>query len=256
LRFGAYEDVFLFTFSLIANFYYILSSTYAITVDHATYAFAKRVYNIVANRVLKVYPPYGSILSLEGRESKQIPEIIDRGGYILSFTVLSKKGAYLKFEAKPHAIVLYLLAKKANFDVVLAGSSYEDWKLVLPSLRPPKSLHIIGRGFSDSAIAKMYRNALLVVSPITNRNISNRLLEALFYGKATITTEVVRFIHPELKHEKHIYVSTWDTIVEDSLNVLRNEEMLKMLEHGAKEAYAKFFSTKHNIEVVRRLLGD
>jgi len=32
--------------------------------------------------------------------------------------------------------------------------------------------------------------------------------------------------------------------------------MLKMLEHGAKEAYAKFFSTKHNIEAVRRLLGD
>ena len=132
LRFRAYEDVFLFIPSLIANLYYILSSTYAIAVDHATYAFAKRIYNIVANKVLKVYPPYGFIL--EGEESKQVPEIIDRGGYILGFTVLSKKGAHLKFEAKPHAVVLYLLAKKANFDVVLAGSSYEDWKSVFSSL--------------------------------------------------------------------------------------------------------------------------
>jgi len=107
-------------------------------VDHATYAFAKRVYNIIANRVLKVYLPYGSILNLEGRESKQIPEIIDRGGYILGLTILSKKGAYLKFEAKPHAIVLYLLAKKANFDVVLAGSSCEDWKCVFPPFKTSK----------------------------------------------------------------------------------------------------------------------
>jgi len=53
-----------------------------------------------------------------------------------------------------------------------------------------------------------------------HRNISNRFLEALFYGKAAIITEIVRFIHPELKHERHIYVSTWDTIVEDSLSIV------------------------------------
>jgi len=31
--------------------------------------------------------------------------------------------------------------------------------------------------------------------------------------------------------------------------------MLKILEHEAKEAYVKFLSTKHNIEVVRRLIN-
>jgi len=65
---------------------------------------------------------------------RQILEIVGRGSYIFGFKILSKRGAYLKFEAKPHAIVLYLLAKKANFDVVLAGSSYEDWKSVFSSL--------------------------------------------------------------------------------------------------------------------------
>jgi len=36
LRFGAYEDILLFVPSPVANFYYIISSTYAMAVDHAT----------------------------------------------------------------------------------------------------------------------------------------------------------------------------------------------------------------------------
>ena len=44
-----------------------------------------------------------------------------------------------------------------------------------------------------------------------------------------MTAEVVKFIRPELRLKKHIYVSTWDTIVEDSLSVLRNEAMVVLL---------------------------
>jgi len=253
LRFGAYEDAFLFIPSLIANLYYILSSTYAIAVDHATYAFAKKAYSIVANRVLKVYPPYGFIQE-KGEVEEAIPEIVDKGGYVLGLTVLGKKGAYLKFEAKPHAAVLYLLAKKTRHDVVLVGSSYDEWKRVFPGIEPPRNLHIIGKGFSDNTLAKIYRNARLVITPITNRNISNRLLEALFYGKPTITTEVVKHIHPELKHKKHVFVSNWDAIIGDSIRLLEGDDLLENLEQGAREAYNRFFSTRLNTEVVRRLV--
>jgi len=254
LRFGAYEDMLLFMPSLVANFYYILSSTYSMTVDHATYTFAKKTYAFLADRVSKVYPPYGFIPRKVGVK-KDVPEIVDKGGYILGFTILAKKGAYLKFEAKPHAIVLYLLAKRAGLDVALAGSSYDDWKRVFLGIEPPRNLHIIGKGFEDDVIAKIYRNALLVVTPITNRNISNRLLEALFYGKPIITTEVVRYIHPELGHKRHVFISTWDTIVEDSIKLLKNEDMLKHLEQGAREAYNKLFATKHSVKVVKRLIS-
>jgi len=99
----------------------IILNVYVIATDHAAYSFAEKVYNIVANKILKAYPLYSFIL--EDKELKQVLEIVGRGSYILDFKILSKRGAYL---AKPRAIVLYSLAKKANFDMVLAGSSYED----------------------------------------------------------------------------------------------------------------------------------
>jgi glycosyltransferase involved in cell wall biosynthesis len=92
--------------------------------------------------------------------------------------------------------------------------------------------------------------------PITNRNISNRLLEGLFYGKPIITTEVVKYIHPELIHGVHVFISTWDSIVNDAIMLLRNDDVLKRLERGAKEAYNRFFSTRLNAEVIKRIIGD
>jgi len=253
LRFGAYEDIPLFVPSTLANMYYILRSVYSMAVDHATYAFATKIYQFVKDRIAKVYPPYGYVLSKD-ETSWEIPEIIDKGGYILGFTVLGKTGPYLKFEAKPHAVTLYLLAKKTGVDVVLAGSTYDDWRRVFPNTEPPRNLHIIGRGFPDNIIARIYRNAHLVIVPITNRSISNRLLEALFYGKPIVTSEVVRLIHPELEHKKHLLISSWDTIVDDAIKFLRNEDLLKSLEQGARQAYSKYFSTRHNVVILRKLL--
>jgi len=40
---------------------------------------------------LKIYPPYGFIQGEDGVR-QEIPEIIDRGSYILGFTIPSKKG--------------------------------------------------------------------------------------------------------------------------------------------------------------------
>jgi glycosyltransferase involved in cell wall biosynthesis len=254
LRYGAYEDTLIFIPSTIANAYYILNSTYSIALDHATYTFAKKFYPLLKSKIIKVYPPYGCILS-ENEVHQEVPEIIDRGNYILGFTTLGKRGPYLKFEAKPHAIVLYLLAKRTGMDVVLAGSDYDDWKHVFPGLEPPRNLHIVGKGFPDNIVAKMYKNALLAVTPISNRNISNRLLEALFYGKPVVTSEIAKLVHPELEHGKHLFISTWDTIVNDVIEVLKDEDLLRSLRQGAREAYDRYFSTKRNMMFVKRLLS-
>ncbi|MFP3144935.1 MAG: hypothetical protein RXQ93_07985, partial [Caldisphaera sp.] len=96
-------------------------------------------------------------------------------------------------------------------------------------------------------------NAKLIVIPITNRSISNRLLEALFYSKPIIASEIAVQLHPELKHGIHIYISNWDEIVEDNLKLLRDDEMLKRLEEGAKDAYNKYFSTGINAKIIERI---
>jgi glycosyltransferase involved in cell wall biosynthesis len=259
LRFGAYGDIALFVPSIIANMFYIAKSVYSMATDHATYSFALRIYPMFKDRLMKLYPPYGFIIKNKDMEQKEpkinseVLEVIDRGGYVLGFTVLSKKGAYLKFEAKPHAIVLYQIAKKANIDVIIAGSSPDDWRRAFPNIRVPPNLYLI-KGFSDSMLPKLYSNAKLIVIPITNRSISNRLLEALFYSKPIIASEIAVQLHPELKHGIHIYISNWDEIVEDNLKLLRDDEMLKRLEEGAKDAYNKYFSTGINAKIIERIV--
>jgi len=254
LRFGAREDVFIYVPSILANMTYMSNLTYIMTIDNATYSFAKKIYPMFKTRLLKIYPPYGFIREDNNREYPNIPEIIDRGDYVLGFTSLNKKGPYLKFEAKPHATVLYQLARNVDVNVILAGSTLEDWKQAFPNLEPPRNLHIIGRGLGDDIVAKLYDKAKLVVAPITNRNISNRLLEALFYGKPVISTEVVRYVHPELRHGKHVYISSWDNIVEDAIKLLRDDEAIEGLRLGAKEAYTTYFSTMRNVAFVKRLI--
>jgi len=257
LRFEAYEDIAIFMPSIIANMIYIANSAYSIATDHATYAFALRTYPMLRGRLLKLYPPYGFIPGDSKQENySKVLEVVDRGDYVLGFTTLGKSGVYLKFEAKPHAVVLYQIARKANIDVVLAGSSLDYWRRVFPSLKPPPNLHFVGAGFGDSVLAKLYSKARLFVMPITNRSISNRLLEGLFYGKPIITTEVVKYIHPELIHGVHVFISTWDSIVDNAIMLLRNDDILKRLERGAKEAYNRFFSARLNAEVVKKIVGD
>ncbi len=252
LRFGAYGDMLLYVPSTAANLVYVAESHYAIAVDHSTYMFAQQMYLPLRGRIAKLYPPYGFVA--ERGEDVAMPEAVERGGYILGFTSLNKTGAYLTFEAKPHAIVLYHIAKRTDLDVVLAGSTYEDWRRVFPTLSPPKNLHIVGRGFDDYTLAKLYEKAGLVVMPITNRSISNRLLEALFYRKAVVTSEVARLVHPELLHDVHVYISTWDAIVDDVVKIVQDDERIKRLEKGAEVAYRAMFSTSRNIKFVKRML--
>ena len=70
-----------------------------------------------------------------------------------------------------------------------------------------------------------------------------------------MTSEVVKLIHPELVHGRHVYVSNWDYIIDNVIRVARNEALLHELASGAKEAYNAFFSTKINSIFVKLLLN-
>jgi glycosyltransferase involved in cell wall biosynthesis len=258
LQLRCYQDLLIYLPSIIANLLYVSGSTYVMTLDNVTYMFARRTYSPLINRLIKAYPPYGYMTersenaSMPRNAGFHIPEVIERGDYILGFTVLSKRGVYLRAEAKPQAEALYLIAKKLGVDVVLAGSTLEDWKRVFPNIKPPKNLHIIGKGFDDLSLARLYRNAKMVILPITFLSISNRLLEALFYGKPIVTTTYAKYLHPELIHGKHIYVS--NNIVQDVKMLLKQEGVFKVLEQGAKEAYTMFFSTTRNLKILKSII--
>ena len=52
----------------------------------------------------------------------------------------------------------------------------------------------------------------------------------------------------------HIFISTWDSIVNDVVKLLKKDENLESLGQGARKAYATLFSTKLNAEIVKRML--
>jgi glycosyltransferase involved in cell wall biosynthesis len=259
MRLGCYPELLVYLPSIIANLFYISNSTYVMTLDNVTFTFARKAYPLLTHRLTKIYPPYGyittrrpEIISSSKNAKFYESEVIERGDYILGFTGLSKRGVYLEAEAKPQAEALYLIAKKLNVDVVLAGSTLEDWKQVFPGIEPPKNLHIIGKGFSDQFLAKLYSNARIVVLPISFLSISNRFLEVLFYGKPVVTTIFAKHLHPELIHGRHFYLS--NNIVQDVKTLLKLEEFVENLRQGAKEAYNVFFSTKRNLKILRSML--
>lgn len=250
LSHGAYEDILLFAPSIISNLIYMIISNVAIAIDNATFQYARRLYRIYSNRIYKIYPPYGYIVrDQESSERDQV--VVDQveriGEYVLGFTILSKKGPYLKFEAKPHALALYRIARRLrDVNVLVAGSSLEEWRRVFPGLPRPKNMFFV-KGFTDRALSVIYKNAIIVATPISNKSISNRLLEALYHGKPVITTEVVKSIHPELVHNENIYISSWSQIDEDVSKLIRDEQTLRVLEKGAREAYMRYFSTRVNV---------
>lgn len=257
LKYGAYEDIALFIPSLGSNLLYLSLSDAVIAIDDATYRFVRSTFKPYHSRIHKIYPPYGYIVRdrVDNVLDQVALDLLERiGEYVLGFTILGKSGSYLKFEAKPHAIALYKIARRLrDVNVVVAGSSLDEWKQVFPGVPKPDNLFFV-KGFTDKLLPYVYRRARLVVSPISNRNISNRLLEALYHGRPVVTTELAREIHPELIHGEHLYISTWNRIDEDVSRLVRSDQILELLEKGSRKAYNRYFSTRNNAIELKKLL--
>jgi len=250
LRYGAYGDLLLFYPSLVSNILEAALSDYAIVVDHPMY----EVLKLSVGRVVKIYPPAGF------RPGELNEDIVKRvrelEPYVIAVTVLSKRGAYLKFEAKPHALLFYRLAKAIpNLNFVVVGSTKEDFVGVFPELKDklPPNLHFVGRGFSDATLKELYRGALLSVNYISNRSISNRLLEALALGVPVIVNSMALKIHPELSYSLLIADSV-EEYRKMVLKTAKDDEFRLEVVKRQREAYLRYFSPRLNFHVTKSLL--
>jgi len=250
LRYGVYGDLLIFFPSLASNILEAALSDYAIVTDHPMY----EALRLSVGRVVKIYPPAGFRPGeLEEDIVKRVRELEP---YAIAVTVLSKRGPYLKFEAKPHALLFYGLAKAIpSLNLVVVGSTKEDFVKVFPELRDklPPNLYFIGRGFSDTTLKELYRSALFSVNYISNRNISNRLLEALALGVPVVVNSMALKIHPELSSSLLIAdsVEEYRRIVS---KVVDDEEFRSEIVKKQRKAYLRYFSPKLNFYMTRSLL--
>jgi glycosyltransferase involved in cell wall biosynthesis len=101
----------------------------------------------------------------------------------------------------------------------------------------------------------------LVVIPIFSRALSNRLLEALYYGRPILTNIYAKLIFKKLEHLHHIFISDnyaeYPSIIR---KLFKNEALLEELALGAKKAYNSFFSARKcgfaMKRVIERIVSD
>ncbi|MCX8199465.1 MAG: glycosyltransferase [Sulfolobales archaeon] len=255
LKHGAYSDLLLFIPSLITNLTEALMSDGIIVSDDVIY---KALKELGVNRVrslVKVYPPAG--FSLRGKLNNNVIEKIrEAEPYVLAMTVLSKTGAYLKFEAKPHSLLFYYLAKRIpSINFLIGGSNKEEFVRIFPNIRNkmPKNLIFIGRGFTDDTLKILYQHSIATVTYISNRSISNRLLEAMALNTVIVTNPLALSLHPELTGSIVIAHSA-DDYQKAIKDIVKDDNKRDELREKLRETYLKYFSPELNSTLTLKIV--
>ena len=254
LRSGAYGDLLLFIPSLTANLVEGLLSNGIMVIDDVMY---KALKGLGVNRIralIKVYPPAGFLP--KGRFDEDVIEKTRYAEpYVVAMTVLSKTGAYLKFEAKPHALLFYHLAKRIpSINFLVGGSTKEEFISTFPSLRNkmPKNLIFVGRGFTDDTLKLLYKHSVAAITFINNRSISNRLLEAIALNTAVVTNPLALLLHPELS-DSVMVARNIDDYQRAIKYLAKNDDKREELREKLKKTYSRYFSPKLNSVLTLKL---
>lgn len=240
--------------SIAHNLMQIWASQAVVVMDDATKDFLSK---LPLFRKLKViYPTYAALYDKSSYKSSRIQELIEERDYVFSFVTMSKTGSVFRLEQQPLFRILYMVAKKCpEINTVIAGGTASEARRKFRLSSLPKNLIFVGGYLSDNALKMLYANASLVVIPIFFKSVSNRLLEALYYGKPILTNSTAKLLHRELKHMRHLFISdnymNYPNIIR---GMLSNDALLEELSLGAKEAYSSFFSARKCGSAMKRVI--
>ena len=270
LAHGVYKDIVIFMPSLIANTYYINIADIIITEENATYTLARRISKITSRKpVVRIYPPYGTIIDdLNSRDihNDSMNSLLDlierfRDTYILGTTILRKRGEYARFEALPHTMIYYLTAKKnPGIPFFILGSTKMDFiqRLGIARDKVPSNMFFLNdylKYLPDWLIEKAYIGARIIINYISNRSISNRLIEALYYGKPIITNKMAQVLHPELKHGTHVHIVHSEDYYPNAVKEMyEDDQYLNELSKNAKLIYRSMFSSTANLRIFNHII--
>jgi glycosyltransferase involved in cell wall biosynthesis len=239
-----YLEVFNFCPSILHNLMQIWNSQAIVVMDDSTKSFLKKV--PLFKKLNVIYPTYASLYEENSHDLLEVKELIKEQNYIFSFVTMRKTGSVFRLEQRLLFKVLYYVSMKCpEVDVIIAGGTLEEAKKKFGLSYVPKNLKFAGSSLSDNALKILYERASLVVIPIFFRSLSNRLLEALYYGRPILTNSIAKLLHNKLEHSHHVFVSdNYSKYPSIIIKLLKNETLLEELALGAKEAYSSFFSAR------------
>jgi glycosyltransferase involved in cell wall biosynthesis len=253
-----YLEIITFIPSIFHNLLQIWNSQALIALDDATMSFLRKLPLFKKPNI--IYPTYAALYSDNDYEkSYKIEELIEKKPYIFSIVTMSRTGSNFRLQEKPLFKILYTIARKCpEVNVVIAGGTSSEARRKFGLFWIPKNLIFVGSISSDNVLKVLYDHASLIVIPIFFKSVSNRLLEALYYGKPILTNNTAKIIHNKLEHSHHVFISdNYHEYPDIVRKLLKNEALLEELALGAKRAYRSFFSArkcglgmKHTIESV------
>ncbi|MEM1510193.1 MAG: glycosyltransferase [Thermofilaceae archaeon] len=213
------------------------------------------IYNFLESylhrKSILIYPTYAKKVP---KDQKTTIEMIDhikskidlKEPIVLGLTMISRRGLAGKHDKKVLEC-LYLIAKyNPDITVLVIGTEYNESLKVLEKLCNLPNLKFLGKIFNDFVLEYLYKKASLVVIPFFfTKTITNRLLEALFYGKPILTSSYLKEDFPVLKHGENVYMfNRIDEIPHLVRYMLRSDNILDYLEKNAIDTWKKIFSDK------------
>jgi len=250
-----YFEIFNFIPSLSHNLLQILASDAVITMDDYTKTFIKQFLH--SREAYVIYPTYAALYEFQkvSENYRKVFELIERKEYIFSIVMSERVGATFRMQERTLLAILYHMAKNYPvFNIVIAGATEEEVRrrILIPL---PGNITFIGKIYSDNFLRTLYENAKLVVVPIFFKSVSNRLLEALYYGRPILTNSTAKLLHSKLEHLRHIFISdNYQEYPQIVRMLLKNDALLEELSLGAKEAYKHYFSARRCGLLMKRVI--
>lgn len=237
------REVALFFPSIIHNSIQFALSSSLVTLDRHTHDFASRISRL--HRPILIYPTYAALYNQCSRAENPVQiEKLGEDGYVFGIVSLDRVGSNFDCQERPLMKLLFHIAEKNPLvQVVILGGTEAETRKLFGLRTVPENVRLLGRIYSDASLRWLYRQARLVIVPLFFKSVSNRLLEALYYGKPMLTNHTAKILYPELGHLDHLFMSDdYGQYPEIAGKLLKDDAMLESLRKGAITAYRDLFS--------------
>jgi glycosyltransferase involved in cell wall biosynthesis len=241
---GNYSEIARFPFSILHTLFQVYSSRALVTMDNSTTKFLKK---FTLKKIRLIYPTYATVYRHGYNDTaNNARSMIEQIGanYVLSIVTIGReKDVARTVEWNLLRIMLFLSKRLPDVKVVIVGTSIAELKQVFRILNIPRNLYLTGKIYNDDVLEHLYKNALIVITPVFYRSVSNRLLEALFYKKPILTNSIALELHPVLK-DAVIVSNDYDRYPEIIKDLLKQDTTLDELQQRVKSIWDRFFSSK------------
>jgi len=218
-----------------------------IVIAHSAYIAKFLKEKLPLREPILIYPTYAKFVQKKQNQFGFNIEkwCLERHHNVLGITSVGRPGL-----GSRHDIIilkiLYIVAKRnPEINVIVLGSNDIEARKSLNLYHLPPNMKFLGFIYDDTLIERIYECSSLVIAPVFFRAVSNRILEALFYGKPVLTNSYIKEIFPELKHGISVYISDryeeYPNVVRSLLN---SSNTLEELTEGAKKVWKELFSER------------